>query len=74
MEVCRRISGDRRLKIVPAPVHLGTFPVHMAWHVRYRQDQAHQWLRERIVQVFKTVRDESEAGAGAELAPVLLRS
>jgi len=43
--VCRRLAGDPRLKILPAPVDLGTFPVQMAWHVRYRHDPAHRWLR-----------------------------
>lgn len=43
--VCRRLAHDRRLKILPAPIDLGTFPVEMAWHVRYRHDPAHRWLR-----------------------------
>lgn len=29
--VCSRLAGDARLKILPAPVDLGTFPVEMAW-------------------------------------------
>ena len=36
--ICRHLAHDPRLKILPAPVDLGTFPVEMAWHVRYRQD------------------------------------
>jgi DNA-binding transcriptional LysR family regulator len=43
--ICRRLAHDPRLKILPAPVDLGTFPVEMAWHVRYRHDPAHRWLR-----------------------------
>lgn len=46
--ICRRLAHDRRLKILPTPVDLGTFPVEMAWHVRYRHDQAHLWLRSLI--------------------------
>ena len=49
--VCRRLAGDARLRIVPAPVDLGTFPVEMAWHVRYRHDPAHRWLRSLIGEV-----------------------
>ncbi len=49
--VCRRLSTDARFKIVPPPVDLGTFPVEMAWHVRYRHDPAHRWLRARIREV-----------------------
>jgi DNA-binding transcriptional LysR family regulator len=59
--ICRRLAYDPRLKILPAPVDLGTFPVEMAWHVRYRHDPAHRWLRTLIGEV---VRDVS-AGGGA---------
>lgn len=43
--ICRQLMHDPRLKILPAPVDLGSFPVEMAWHVRYRHDPAHRWLR-----------------------------
>jgi DNA-binding transcriptional LysR family regulator len=46
--ICRRLAHDPRLKVLPVPVDLGTFPVEMAWHVRYRQDPAHRWLRSLI--------------------------
>ena len=46
--ICHRLADDRRLRVVPAPVDLGTFPVEMAWHVRYRSDPAHRWLRSLI--------------------------
>ncbi len=49
--ICRHLASDARLKVLPAPVDLGTFPVEMAWHVRYRHDPAHQWLRELITEV-----------------------
>ncbi|MBX3604908.1 MAG: LysR family transcriptional regulator [Piscinibacter sp.] len=60
--ICRRLARDRRLKIVPAPVDLGTFPVQMAWHVRYRHDPAHLWLRTLIAEV---VQDTAAAPAPA---------
>ncbi|WP_092994551.1 LysR substrate-binding domain-containing protein [Rhizobium sp. NFR07] len=46
--ICRSLERDPRFKVVEAPVDLGTFPVEMAWHVRYRQDPAHRWLREIV--------------------------
>ncbi|USU09718.1 LysR substrate-binding domain-containing protein [Sphingomonadaceae bacterium OTU29MARTA1] len=49
--ICRRLRHDPRLKVLAAPVDLGTFPVEMAWHVRYRHDPAHRWLRELIGEV-----------------------
>lgn len=49
--ICRRLANDPRLRILPAPVDLSTFPVEMAWHVRYRHDPAHRWLRALVGQV-----------------------
>jgi DNA-binding transcriptional LysR family regulator len=49
--ICDRLRHDPRLRILPAPVDLGTFPVEMAWHVRYRHDPAHRWLRATIAEV-----------------------
>ncbi len=49
--ICRRLAHDARLKVLPLPMDLGTFPVEMAWHVRYRQDPAHRWLRSLIGEV-----------------------
>jgi DNA-binding transcriptional LysR family regulator len=53
--ICRRLAHDERLKVLPAPVDLGTFPVEMAWHVRYRNDPAHQWLRALVAKVTQDV-------------------
>jgi DNA-binding transcriptional LysR family regulator len=49
--VCNQIARDPRLKVVPSPVDLGTFPVELAWHVRYRHDPAHRWLRDLLVEL-----------------------
>lgn len=49
--ICRRLANDPRLKVLAPPVDLGTFPVEMAWHVRYRHDPAHRWLRALISDV-----------------------
>ncbi|WFU05165.1 LysR family transcriptional regulator (plasmid) [Rhizobium sp. CB3171] len=51
--ICRSLDGDSRLKVLPTPVDLGTFPVEMAWHVRYRHDPAHRWLRSVIGELAK---------------------
>ncbi|GAA3057357.1 LysR family transcriptional regulator [Rhizobium viscosum] len=55
--ICRRLAADPRLKVLPAPVDLGTFPVEMAWHVRYRNDPAHRWLRTLISDIAKEASD-----------------
>lgn len=48
--ICKQIAKDPRLKVVEAPVDLGTFPVQIAWHVRYRNDPAHKWFRQLLVE------------------------
>lgn len=49
--ICRRLARDPRVKVLPAPADLGSFPVEMAWHVRYRHDAAHRWLRGLVGEV-----------------------
>ena len=53
--ICRALERDPRLKILPSPVDLGTFPVEMAWHVRHRHDAAHRWLRSVVADTAKTL-------------------
>jgi DNA-binding transcriptional LysR family regulator len=53
--ICSRLRHDRRFKVMPAPVDLGTFPVEMAWHARYRHDPAHRWLRGLIADVIRQI-------------------
>jgi DNA-binding transcriptional LysR family regulator len=43
--ICNRLASDTRLRVMAAPVELGSFPVHIGWHVKYRNDAAHHWLR-----------------------------
>ncbi len=61
--ICRRLMHDPRLKILPAPVDLGSFPVEMAWHVRYRHDPAHRWLRALIGEVITDLEEKTAAAA-----------
>lgn len=56
--ICRRLESDVRLTIVQPPVDLGTFPVDMGWHVRYRHDPAHRWLRGLIRDVVRGLASE----------------
>ncbi|HSH86089.1 MAG TPA: LysR family transcriptional regulator [Methylophilus sp.] len=54
-QICRRLANDARLKILATPVDLGTFPIDIAWHVRYRHDPAHRWLRSVIEEVARSL-------------------
>jgi DNA-binding transcriptional LysR family regulator len=62
--VCRRLARDPRLKVVPTPMDLGTFPVQIAWHVRYRHDSAHRWLRALVGETISQVAKAADAPAG----------
>ena len=53
--LCRQLARDARLKVLPPPVDLGTFPVEIGWHVRYRHDPAHRWLRSVVAEVVTEV-------------------
>lgn len=55
--ICQHLSRDTRLRIVPAPVDLGTFPVEMGWHARYRDDPAHRWFRLLMVETAQALAD-----------------
>ncbi|XHS79339.1 LysR substrate-binding domain-containing protein [Burkholderiaceae bacterium UC74_6] len=61
--ICRRLATDKRLKVLPSPVDLGSFPVDMAWHVRYRNDPAHAWLRALVADVTQSIKGP-RTGAG----------
>ncbi|MGV3683736.1 MAG: LysR substrate-binding domain-containing protein [Acidovorax sp.] len=71
--ICQRLAHDTRLQVLPAPVDLGTFPLHMGWHVRYRDDPAHRWLRTLVAQVAQELVGEEAGGrpdaAGAAAKP-----
>ncbi|WP_240198039.1 LysR substrate-binding domain-containing protein [Novosphingobium sp. P6W] len=58
--ICRRLMQDSRLKILPSPVDLGSFPVEMAWHARYRHDPAHRWLRALIQDVAMQLKSDDD--------------
>lgn len=60
LQICRTLERDPRLKILPSPVDLGTFPVELAWHVRYRHDPAHKWLRAAIIDVSRSLSQSSQ--------------
>jgi DNA-binding transcriptional LysR family regulator len=59
-QICRKLASDKRLKVLPSPVDLGTFPVEIAWHVRYRDDPAHRWLRALVAEVAAEVAAQGE--------------
>lgn len=61
--ICRSLERDPRLKVLPAPANLGTFPVQMAWHVRYRHDPAHKWLRSLVSELARNISSQKTGPA-----------
>lgn len=55
IQICRGLERDPRFKVLPAPADLGTFPVELGWHVRYRHDPAHRWLRSTIIDAARSL-------------------
>ncbi len=59
MQICLGLERDPRIKVLASPVDLGTFPVELAWHVRYRHDPAHRWLRTAIIDTARSLAGSS---------------
>jgi DNA-binding transcriptional LysR family regulator len=53
------------LRLLPPPVALRTFAVHMAWHPRVQHDPAHAWLRGLVKRAATTPRVRRPAGRDA---------
>jgi len=39
------------IRVLPPPLDLPDFPISMAWHPRSEKDEAHAWLRARLVDI-----------------------
>jgi DNA-binding transcriptional LysR family regulator len=51
-----RLSAARHpIRIVPAPLPVPAFTVHLTWHARLDNDPAHQWLRGVIARVSASI-------------------
>ena len=55
----RRIAllfdADSRFAVCEPPVDLGSFPMQMTWHPRFRRDAGHAWLRDLIREVARAL-------------------
>jgi len=43
------------LRLLPPPLALPSFPIHIAWHERWQRDPGHRWIRERLA---RSLRDQ----------------
>ncbi|WP_025140879.1 LysR family transcriptional regulator [Achromobacter sp. DH1f] len=50
----RYLGGRASLDIYPVPFPEPVFDVHMYWHMRHDDDQAHTWLREIFLELFQS--------------------
>ncbi|GAB4202130.1 MAG: LysR family transcriptional regulator [Sandaracinaceae bacterium] len=55
------------LRLLPPPLPLRSFPVHMAWHPRVQNDPVHAWLRGLVRRSVKLPSRPREAGAAEPL-------
>ena len=49
--IARLFQADPRFGVLAPPVDLGSFPMQIAWHPRFRRDAVHAWLRQMIQEV-----------------------
>jgi len=53
--IARAYQKVCRLSLYPLPFDIGEYRLSLAWHARSSGDQAHKWMRERIVDVALSV-------------------
>jgi DNA-binding transcriptional LysR family regulator len=58
----RALAGTLRLRLVPPPLPLGTYPLHLLWHPRLENEPANRWLREVFVRAAGEAAPEPPAG------------
>ncbi|HYQ04871.1 MAG TPA: LysR family transcriptional regulator [Polyangiaceae bacterium] len=51
--LARRMAKRFALQLVPAPVQIPRFDLSLAWHPRFDDDPAHQWLRGFVSRTWK---------------------
>ena len=49
------MPGAAAVRTMPHPLDLPKVEVKLLWHERFQRDPANRWLRDRLVEVFKTV-------------------
>jgi DNA-binding transcriptional LysR family regulator len=47
----RSMVGRYPIRLLPPPLRLGRFDIHLVWHDRWQNDPAHRWLRQLITEV-----------------------
>jgi len=49
--LARELAAHYPLQLLPAPLELPGFTLHLIWHERFDDDPAHRWLRDTMVAV-----------------------
>lgn len=55
----QRLQGQLALRVLPPPLSLAEFDLHLVWHERDHYDPAHRWLRGLVASVLQ---DDHENG------------
>lgn len=57
----RALAETMRLRLVPPPVPLGSYPLHLLWHPRLENEPANRWLRDVFVRAAAEAAPEPRA-------------
>jgi DNA-binding transcriptional LysR family regulator len=62
----RALADTFRLRLLPPPLPLGSYPLHLLWHPRLENEPANRWLREVFVRAAaEAASDEAPSSRGA---------
>ena len=53
--MAQQCAKAMNLKLLPPPIEIEGFTISMVWHQRNRNNLAHQWLRQQIVDAVKNI-------------------
>lgn len=54
LRLVERLEGQLALRMLPPPLELPMFEMHMVWHERDHYDPAHRWLRGLVASVLQS--------------------
>lgn len=59
--IAKKYQAGLGLSLFAAPLEMPRVDLHMYWHRRHDDDQAHKWLREKVRQVLRPYDEREEA-------------
>ncbi|MCA9691825.1 MAG: LysR family transcriptional regulator [Myxococcales bacterium] len=50
-QLAEELAAHYPLQVLPAPIELPMFTLHLIWHERFDDDPGHRWLRDALAQI-----------------------